>query len=181
MMRAFITSHMRPRSAEENDGSDGFDRWIALRKSTDEARANLIADIVGHPKGAPSVAELDYMNPSLGEDAVRNHLRELREADVIEELVVETGKRIRGYPYKFYRITEEARRLFDDNSLFPEDAWRRQYERVEKSTEVKEMETMPRPELSTDKTTDEENDEVDAKAATGTLASAQADTEEPRE
>ena len=37
-------------------------------------RANIIADIVGHPKGAPSVEELDYKNPSLSEDAIRRHL-----------------------------------------------------------------------------------------------------------
>jgi DNA-binding transcriptional ArsR family regulator len=141
---------MRPGIEEADESAEGFDRWIALRKSTDEARANLIADIVGHPKGAPSVAELDYMNPSLGEDAVRNHLQELREAGVVEELVVEPGKRVRGYPYKFYRITDEARSLFDDNGLFPEDAWRRQYERVEKTTDVREIEKMPRPTESTE-------------------------------
>ena len=141
---------MRPEIEGADESAKGFDIWIALRKSTDEARANLIADIVGHPKGAPSVAELDYMNPSLGEDSVRNHLKELREAGVVEELVVEPGKRIRGYPYKFYRITDEARRLFDDNGLFPEEAWRRQYERVEKTTEVREIEKMPRPTASTE-------------------------------
>lgn len=141
---------MRPGIEEADESAEGFDRWIALRKSTDEARANLIADIVGHPKGAPSVAELDYMNPSLGEDAVRNHLQELREAGLVEELVVEPGNRVRGYPYKFYRITDEARSLFDDNGLFPEDAWRRQYERVEKTTDVREIEKMPRPTVSTE-------------------------------
>lgn len=140
---------MRPEGVEEGDKEDGLNSWIALRKSTDEARANLIADVVGHPKGAPSVAELDYMNPSLGEDAIRNHLRELREAGVVEELVVETGKRVRGYPYKFYRITDEARKLFDKNSLFPKEAWQRQYERVEKTNEIREIEEMPRPSPAT--------------------------------
>jgi hypothetical protein len=143
---------MRPKDSKESGEEGELDSWVALRKSTDEARANLIADIVGHPKGAPSVAELDYMNPSLGEDAIRNHLQELREAAVIEELVVETGNRVRGYPYKFYRITDEARKLFDKNNLFPEESWQRQYNRVEKTTEIREMEGMSRPSLATGET-----------------------------
>jgi DNA-binding transcriptional ArsR family regulator len=143
---------MRPKDSKESGEEGELDSWVALRKSTDEARANLIADIVGLPKGAPSVAELDYMNPSLGEDAIRNHLQELREAGVIEELVVETGNRVRGYPYKFYQITDEARKLFDKNNLFPEESWQRQYNRVEKTTEIREMEGMSRPSLATGET-----------------------------
>lgn len=116
-----------------------------ITKATDETRANLIADLVGHPKGAPSVAELDYMNPSLGEDAIRRHLGVLQDVGVVEELVVEAGNRVRGYPYKFYSLTPEARQLFDRNDLFPEDAWRRQYARVRKTGEIEEIEAMPRP------------------------------------
>lgn len=124
---------------------EGFDAWTALQKATDEPRANLIADITGHPKGAPSVRELDYLNPSLGEDAIRRHLGVLQDVGVVEELVREPGTRVRGYPYKFYRITDEARALFDRNDLFPEDAWRRQYDRVQKTGEIAEIEAMPRP------------------------------------
>ncbi|WP_267643621.1 ArsR family transcriptional regulator [Haloarchaeobius amylolyticus] len=141
---------MRPEAQRPSDGGDRglgdeFDTWTALQKATDKTRANLIADIVGHPEGAPSVKELDYMNPSLEADAIRRHLRTLQSVGVVEELVVEPGERIRGYPYKFYRLTAEARALFDRNDLFPEDAWRRQYARVEKTGEITELEEMPRP------------------------------------
>lgn len=141
---------MRPDTtrSEETTGAMGveeFNTWMALQKATDKTRANLIADIVGHPKGAPSVKELDYMNPSLEEDAIRRHLGILQDVGVIKELVVTTGNRVRGYPYKFYALTEEARELFDQNDLFPEDAWRRQYNRVQKTGEIKEIEEMPRP------------------------------------
>jgi DNA-binding transcriptional ArsR family regulator len=122
-----------------------FDSWTALQRATDGTRANLLADVVGHPKGAPSVAELDHLNPSLGADAIRRHLARLREVGVIEELVVEPGDRIRGFPYKFYRLTEEARELFDRNDLFPREPWRRQYDRVRKTSEIEEIEAMPRP------------------------------------
>ncbi len=122
-----------------------FDPWTALQKSTDESRANLIADIIGHPEGSPSVKELEYMNPSLAEDAIRRHLGVLQDVGVVEELVVEPGNRIRGYPYKFYTLTDEARELFDRNDLFPENAWSRQYARVQRSGEIRELEKMPRP------------------------------------
>ena len=64
----------------------------------------------------------------------------------IAELVVAPGDRVRGYPYKFYQLTEQARELFDRNDLFPTDAWRRQYDRVERTGEIAELEAMPRPE-----------------------------------
>lgn len=142
---------MRPESTRPDDArregkeKDRFDTWTALQKATDKTRANLIADIVGHPKGAPSVTELDYMNPSLTEDAIRRHLNILQEVGVVEELVVEPGDRVRGYPYKFYTLTPAARGLFDQNDLFPQDAWRRQYDRVRKTGEIRELEEMPRP------------------------------------
>ena len=142
---------MNPQLAETNTvdaggGPNGFEAWTALQKATDQTRANLIADIVGHPQEAPSVRELDYMNPALGEDAIRRHLGVLQDVSVVTELVVEPGNRVRGYPYKFYQLTPQARELFDRNDLFPADAWQRQYARVEKTGEISELEEMPRPE-----------------------------------
>lgn len=142
---------MRPdvtESASENGAgqeTDDFNTWLALQKATDKQRANLLADIIGHPKGAPSVTELDCMNPSIAEDAIRRHLGILQDVGVIKELVVEPGDRVRGYPYKFYALTDAARELFDRNNLFPEDAWQRQYDRVQKPAEIREIEEMPRP------------------------------------
>ena len=133
----------------ENIGSDGeseeFNTWLALQKATDKQRANLIADIVGHPKGAPTVKELDYMNPSLEADAIRQYLSILQDIGVLQELVVPCGERIRGYPYKFYALTDAARSLFDRNGLFPSDAWQRRYDRIEKTGEIQELEEMPCP------------------------------------
>ena len=143
---------MHPDSVQDtaiaSAGAEGgaFDTWTALQKSTDRPRANIIADITGHPQGAPSVSELEYMNPDLQADAIRRHLAILKDVRVVAELVVPTGERVRGYPYKFYTITDEARALFDANDLFPEEAWRRQYARVKKSSRIAELEAMPRPE-----------------------------------
>lgn len=144
---------MRPRteagSAPERAGGtrEGpeFDTWRALQRATDKKRADIIADVVGHPEGKPSVAELDYMNPPLSEDAIRRHLRKLMEVGVVREHELEPGERVKGYPRKFYELTDEARELFDRNGLFPEDAWKRQYQSVEKPPEIREIEGMPRP------------------------------------
>ena len=122
-----------------------FDEWRALQKATDEKRANIIADIVGHPNGAPSVEELDYMNPSLSEDSIRRHLSVLQDVGVVEALTLEPGDRLREFPYKFYQLTEDARKLFDKNNLFPGEAWQQEYARVEKNPRIRDLEQMPRP------------------------------------
>lgn len=151
MPSGHVLAGMRPDTTQSGGESevdrepDEFDTWLALQKATDRQRANLIADIVGHPEGAPSVRELDYMNPSLEEDAIRRHLGILQDVGVVEESVVAPGDRVRGYPYKFYTLTDEARDLFDRNDLFPAEAWRRQYGRVQKTAEIREIEAMPRP------------------------------------
>jgi len=124
---------------------DGIDAWRALQKATDKKRADLLADVVGHPQGMPSVEELDYTNPPLSADAIRRHLKELTEVGVLRERAFESGERLRDYPYKFYELTEDARTLFDRNGLFPEEAWQRQYQAVEKTLRIRELESMPRP------------------------------------
>ncbi|WP_290816973.1 ArsR family transcriptional regulator [Halovivax sp.] len=143
---------MRPDTAVGGSGQGtrdatdaGFDEWRALQKATDKKRADILSDVVGHPKGLPSVEELDYTNPSLSDDAIRRHLRTLADVGVVREREFETGERLRDYPYKFYELTEEARELFDRNGLFPEAAWKRQYRAVEKTARIREIEEMPRP------------------------------------
>jgi DNA-binding HxlR family transcriptional regulator len=130
--------------AVEPSESEEFDAWRALQKATDKKRADILADIVGHPEGLPSVEELDYMNPPLSDDAIRRHLQELMDVGVVNERAFEPGERLRDYPYKFYELTDAARDLFDRNGLFPEDAWQRQYQAVEKTPRIREIETMPR-------------------------------------
>lgn len=103
----------------ETTGGEDIDTWRALGKATDKKRADLLADVVGHPEGAIGVEELSYMNPRTSDDSTRRHLKTLVDVGVVEERGFEPGERERGYPYKFYSVTEEARRLFDRNGLFP--------------------------------------------------------------
>lgn len=141
---------MHPQTKElkekpEEDLEDEFNRWLATQRVTDTKRSHIIADIVGHPEGLPSVEELDYMNPPLSDDAIRRHLNKLEEVDVVRKRELPVGKRVREFPYKFYEITEEARELFDENGWFPEEAWKRQYQSVKKTDRIKAIEEMPRP------------------------------------
>ena len=130
-------------TTQTGEGERYFKR--ALQKATDKKRANLIADIVGHPESAPTVEELTYMNPSMSEDAIRRHLATLVEVGVVEVHSLPEGKRLREFPYKFYALTADARGLFDRNNLFPENAWQRQYAAVEKTSRIREVQQMPRP------------------------------------
>ncbi|MFH5801570.1 ArsR family transcriptional regulator [Haladaptatus sp. CMAA 1911] len=135
-----------------DDGSP--DTWHILQAVTNESRANIIADIVGHPQDAPSVDELDEMNSSLEKDTIRGHLSVLKDVGVVDVAEIPVGERTRGYPYKFYQLSERARDLFDENGLFPEEAWKRQYKRVAKSPEIRELEQMPRPSLENEENSD---------------------------
>lgn len=138
---------MEPQTRDPGQGGDeAFDTWRALQEATDTPRADLLSDIAGHPKCAPSVEELAYVNPDKSEDAIRRHLGRLADAQVVRVLEVEPGNRRRDFPNKFYTITEEARALFDRNGLFPREAWQRQYEAVEKTARIRDVEAMPRPE-----------------------------------
>lgn len=85
------------------------------------------------------------MNPSMSEDAIRRHLATLVEVGVVEVHSLPEGKRLREFPYKFYALTADARGLFDRNNLFPENAWQRQYAAVEKTSRIREVQQMPRP------------------------------------
>lgn len=137
-----VVVRMNPAGHQTDDEPN---TWHVLQAITNTSRANIIADIVGHPKDAPSVDELAKTNPSLKKDTIRGHLSVLKDVNVVAELAIPPGERTRGYPYKFYRLTQQARDLFDENALFPETAWKRQYDRLVKDAEMRELEQMPRP------------------------------------
>ena len=136
--------HYSPDAVEGPDG-DGFDAWRALQLVTQETRASLIADVVGHPEGSITVAELDYLNPQVGRSAIAEHLGKLVEAGVLARAELPPGERRRDLPHTFYSLTDEARALFDRNGVFDRDVWRAQYEKVEKTPEIERIEGMTRP------------------------------------
>lgn len=129
-----------------SDDSD-LDEWEALRTVTQETRAGIIADIVGHPKGMASVRELDHANPRIERSAIEEHLRTLIDAGVVVKEQLPVGERSRDLPYTFYRVTDAARELFDRNSIFDRETWRDQYAKVEKPDDVVAAEQAERPKI----------------------------------
>jgi DNA-binding transcriptional ArsR family regulator len=126
--------------------SEGFDEWTALEAVTQDSRANLISDMVGHPDGMPSMAELEYMNPSLTRSTITGHLDVLKEAGVVATAEFPTGQRPgRDLPYKFYYITEQARDLFDRSNIFEKGIWQDTYAQVKKTEDIERYEEVTRP------------------------------------
>lgn len=47
---------------------------IDLDLATKQEYADLIADVVGHAEGEPTIAELDEMNPDIDRNVIRNRI-----------------------------------------------------------------------------------------------------------
>lgn len=127
---------------------DGIDEIEALHTLTQETRANLIQDIIGHPSEMPSLKELAYMNPSVKNEAtIRDHLGRLMEAGIVEQVQLPSEKRSRDSPYTFYRLTEEGRNLLEKHSIIvpDEEQIKQEYQEVEKPEDIKRYEEAERP------------------------------------
>lgn len=118
-----------------------------LHEITTSPRPSLISDILGHPKGAPSMREFEHYNPSYKRNTIQYHLDRLVEAGVVEKVRLPAGERKRDLPSTFYRLTDEGRDLLDRHNLLEEEsAWQAIYENVEKPPEIEAAEEMDRPE-----------------------------------
>lgn len=124
----------------------GLDPIAAFSALDDTTRANIVGTIVGHPKGAPSKKELEYYNPSVAASTLTEHLNRLEAVGLIEVIERERAGLERGQPYRFFRLTEAARELFDRNNLFDEGAYRALFAEVEKTDEIEAAESVERPE-----------------------------------
>jgi len=107
----------------------------------------MLQDILGHPDGLPTLKELDYVNPSKSRTTIRQHLEELIEAGIVEEVLLPEDRRRNDRPYKFYGLSEEGRAFLEEHKLLrAEDTLREIYDRVEKTDEIQRYEAAPRPE-----------------------------------
>jgi DNA-binding transcriptional ArsR family regulator len=129
-----------------SDGAEEFDTWKAMQVVTQQTRASIVADLVGHPRGMASVLELDYVNPDVHRSAISEHLDKLQEAGIVAKAELPVGERARDLPYVFYYVTDEARAFFDRNGIYDPETWAEQYAKVEKTEAIERIEGMERPE-----------------------------------
>ena len=118
-----------------------------LNVVTQETRFVLLQDILGHPSELPTLKELDYVNPSKSQTTIRQHLQQLVDAGIVEEVLLPEDRRQNDLPYKFYGISEGGRQFLAEHKLLrAQDTLREIYDRVEKTDDIKRYETAPRPE-----------------------------------
>jgi DNA-binding PadR family transcriptional regulator len=123
----------------------GLNPIEAFSALDDTTRVNIIGTIVGHPKGAPSKKELEYYNPSVASSTLTGHLNRLEDVGLIEAVERDREGLDRGQPYRFFKLTDAARELFDRNNLFEPDAYRSLFAEVEKNPEIEAAEAVERP------------------------------------
>lgn len=117
-----------------------------LNVVTQETRFALLQDILGHPSELPTLKELDYVNPSKSQTTIRQHLQQLVDASIVEEVLLPEDRRKNDLPYKFYGISESGRQFLDEHKLLrARDTLREIYDRVEKTDDIERYETAPRP------------------------------------
>jgi DNA-binding transcriptional ArsR family regulator len=134
-------------STPETPPSDLESVRSRLNVLTQETRFAMLQDILGHPEGLPTLKELDYVNPSKSRTTIRQHLEELVDADIVEEVLLPEDQRRNDRPYKFYGLSEEGRAFLEEHKLLrAEDTLREIYDRVEKTDEIERYEAAPRPE-----------------------------------
>jgi DNA-binding transcriptional ArsR family regulator len=118
-----------------------------LNVVTQETRFSLLQDILGHPAELPTLKELDYVNPSKSQTTIRQHLQQLVDAGIVEEVLLPEDRRQNNLPYEFYGISKGGRQLLGEHKLLrAQDTLREIYDRVEKTDDINRYETAPRPE-----------------------------------
>ena len=118
-----------------------------LNVVTQETRFALLQDILGHPSELPTLKELDYVNPSKSQTTIRQHLEQLVDADILEQVTLPKDRRRNDLPYIFYGISDSGREFLKKHKLLrAQDTLREIYDRIEKTDNIIRYETAPRPE-----------------------------------
>ena len=114
---------------------------------TQQTRFALINNILQHPDQLPSMYELEALNPSVSDATVYKHIQKLIDAGIVTEVALDDDQRRQGYPWKFYRLTEEGREFLDDHNLLAaEETLQQIYDTIsDKPEKMVKYENAPRP------------------------------------
>lgn len=122
------------------------ERADVLHELTKDPRPQLIYDILGHPQRMPSMREFGYYNPSLKRNTIQYHLNQLIDVGIVERRKLPKGDRKRDLPSTFYALTGSGRDFLDEHNLLAEESvWQAIHENVEKTPEIRKIESMQRP------------------------------------
>jgi DNA-binding MarR family transcriptional regulator len=118
-----------------------------LRFVTQQTRFTLINNILQHPDQLPSMYELEECNPSVSDATVYKHVQKLIDAGIVEAITLPDDERKQGYPWKFYRLTDDGREFLESHNLLQAEATlQRIYETVaDKPEKMVKYENAPRP------------------------------------
>ena len=116
-----------------------------------DTRLDLIRDVLAHPKHAPSLTELCFINTYIDAVEIRFQLSMLVEYDILKHITYDSDVTSEDIPYTFYTLTDDgwaAIRYFNDE--FTPQTYERlseMYRQVinDAPPHVQEAEEAPRP------------------------------------
>ena len=129
------------------EGIDDLEvRREMLDIATQKTRFLLLQGIVSHPKQAPSLRELELVNPSHSRSNIHEHLEKLIQTGVVRRVVNKKTRDENDLPSKFYLLTEEGREILKTTGMFDaEDTLKKMYNSLQKTDEHERYEAAPRP------------------------------------
>ena len=128
---------------------EGANTRELVRFVTQETRFALLSNILQHPDQLPSMYELEQLNPSVSDATVYKHVQKLIDAGMVEAVTLPDDERRQGYPWTFYRLTDEGRAFLENHNLLAaEETLQRIYETIsDKSEKMVKYENAPRPDV----------------------------------
>lgn len=112
-----------------------------------ETRFVILQYIIGHPKDAITLEELNYLITDLSESTLYNHLDKLIELDLVEKVELKKESRQRDLPHVFYQLSEDGEEFLEQHDLLQtEETLKEFYGKIEKSDKASKYEKAPRPE-----------------------------------
>jgi DNA-binding MarR family transcriptional regulator len=143
----FPRRHVDARMSTDVGGAEDTEARELVHFVTQQTRFTLLNNILQHPDQLPSMYELEQLNPSISDATVYKHIQSLIDAGIIEEAALPDDERRQGYPWKFYRVSDEGREFLDEHNLLEaEETLQRIYETIsDKPEKMIKYENAPRP------------------------------------
>ena len=145
-IQRIIVSDLNSNSTDVKGLEELKARREMLDIATQQTRFALLQVIVSHSKEAPSLRELELMNPSYSRSTIHEHLEKLIEVGVVKRVVNNATLDENELPSKFYTLTEEGHEVLKGTGLFDAaDTLKYMYNSLKKTDEHKRYEATPRP------------------------------------